>query len=435
MSKNSSLVLFTVTIFAITMSFKWICDVNASVKQHHGAKSVNTDQAASRTTASPQAASSSLRAYGWSQFANFLHTHQAISFPDAAFQPDKDWEGLPTWRTKCQIGLLTGADCDIPGSQDTFSMNFPRPKFEKPVQLTLPPAVFDPSSPTGEVVLYNGAASRHIDPASSSGTPTATYPSQGGAAFPDGSIIVKEIWEVAQEGEPFTVFDRDSSFFAPPPSTPNPTANPEPVSVVLGAGGFIGMGAWRSKITISQASGSGCPLAHESLTLATAMGGSASVTVPASCFIQQTIGKNRYLLIGVNMIHKVGGAWRWTTGWWTYNPSGKTESPFNEDRPDYLKVWSHYDIDVTAGDDGRICFNPYLEGPGPNGNNTNCVHCHQYAATGILRHVGTKAGSTNASPPITSKALAKYMSHNHGIPTDSVWSLAKGPSTPPPGNH
>jgi hypothetical protein len=129
--------------------------------------------------------------------------------------------------------------------------------------------------------------------------------------------------------------------------------------------------------------------------------------------------------------------WLFITFWWT----GQDNKVLG-DAP-----WKYYQMNVTQlgrNDNAgvpeslrNICFNPYLEGPNPNGAVSNCVSCHRFAevvpdkkAVSLVsvgsgeclgtRPIGFAGTDSSGARCITEKAYKKL-----GVRSDLVWSVAR----------
>lgn len=157
-----------------------------------------------------------------------------------------------------------------------------------------------------------------------------------------------------------------------------------------------------------------------------------------------------FVLVGIHFMVRLSpddplyrdyAPWLFMTFWWTGRDNGK-----NFDAP-----WSYYQMNVTQvareGPDvpitaPNICYNPYLEGPRPNGAISNCVSCHRFArvlpskddvsliAEGSGKCFGSRpisfAGQCSpdgsSTPGEPCKTEREY--DERGTDSNSVWSLA-----------
>jgi hypothetical protein len=152
-----------------------------------------------------------------------------------------------------------------------------------------------------------------------------------------------------------------------------------------------------------------------------------------------------YILLGIHFmvrlgsddpLYRDGAPWLFITFWWT----GQDNKVFAG------APWKYYQMNVTqverddprAGYPPNICYNPYLEGPLPNGAVSNCASCHKFArisldktATsaqdiGVGDCFGSRAfpftGANSKGDPCDREALIAY--DQRRIKADFVWSLA-----------
>ena len=343
--------------------------------------------------------------YGWWQFASFLksqsHSGGVIGptgFPTPA-DFDSDWAGV--WMNKKQLDLGT-PPCSL-GGQATPE-RFSRSALEYPIQLRVP-IDLNRNTPLRaknaatcqgiqQLVLYNATASNDIknhrlDLVS---TLQALLSSGTNIHFDDHSIIVKELWEPIAPGRTrISVWQPGSPRFA------NPIFDDT----------YGDITAWPTiRIDVAAQAGPYVP----------------TVSAPISAFAHTPIGgagshPPAYVLVGVNIAHKVDGTWYWFAFSWADGPKGGTAG-----QQQCSSSWNQYCMNMTSDPAGRaICFNPYLEGQQPNGLFSNCVRCHQFAAYPKQEIEGISAANGSNRSPVPPGQVRQYM--QGAISTDSLWSL------------
>lgn len=116
-------------------------------------------------------------------------------------------------------------------------------------------------------------------------------------------------------------------------------------------------------------------------------------------------------LVAVHVTTKEIPDWTWETYWWHDRPDlGR----FAAGRPAAVRgAAASYVMDATVSTDAP-CFNPWLEARFPDGQQSNCVTCHQRAVVGATDYLPVTRGRLRADDP--------YLA-NH-VPTDFVWSIA-----------
>lgn len=160
-------------------------------------------------------------------------------------------------------------------------------------------------------------------------------------------------------------------------------------------------------------------------------------TVPASvepCYL---------ILVGFQVMTREIKNWTWTTFWWTNNPDGRKSKDYFAGQPSQIDPrFQHYAMDTTFGPaPGQMgpltpVFNPYLEGPRPNGTHSNCFSCHDQAAyvpkfratlPGVFQHntsVRTNADGSVPSPCLPETAGADRVGRSCPLKTALIFSLA-----------
>jgi hypothetical protein len=139
------------------------------------------------------------------------------------------------------------------------------------------------------------------------------------------------------------------------------------------------------------------------------------------------------ILIGFHVMSGEVRNWTWSTFWWTGQPS---LDPKANDKPDALKQlgapWNFYAMDtfvsstnpgpgVAGNPHDHVLFNPYLEGPTPGGQMSNCLYCHSHA---VYRSKPTWVPAdleTMGIPPATPPDTTYF---NNAIQTHFMWGLA-----------
>ena len=141
------------------------------------------------------------------------------------------------------------------------------------------------------------------------------------------------------------------------------------------------------------------------------------------------------ILVAFHVIKMQRGHWRWSTFWWQRQPNQITRGHYpciSADGSVCLNLpspWNNYVMDTAASPSPsntviEPIFNPYLEGIFPNGNHTNCIVCHSFAA-----FPNPSGASTNLSfggqHGITSAALQTSLNTylTGKTSTNMLWSL------------
>jgi hypothetical protein len=131
--------------------------------------------------------------------------------------------------------------------------------------------------------------------------------------------------------------------------------------------------------------------------------------------------------------------WVWITFWWHDHAEF---GEFGRDRPRALvQPWDHYVMDVTYDMElpwqstglPKAIFNPYLEGGLVNGNQSNCMACHQRAIWPIPTESFLTPDSKGAKLPMVNMVVtgraASYNSYlpelNCGIHTSFLWTIPR----------
>jgi len=117
------------------------------------------------------------------------------------------------------------------------------------------------------------------------------------------------------------------------------------------------------------------------------------------------------ILLGMHVSTKELPDWIWATDWWHDRPN---LGPYAANRPASLAgPAAHYLMDVAYSGEAP-CMNPFLEARFPDGVHSNCLTCHQRAASGAVDYL-----------PVTRSVLAPDDPYFAGkLPTDFVWTLA-----------
>jgi hypothetical protein len=343
--------------------------------------------------------------YGWWQFASFLKSQSQsggvigpAGFPTPA-DFDSDWAGV--WMNKSQLNLGT-PPCSLGGQ--AAPERFDRSALEYPVQLRVPirrnantpPRARNAGTCQGiqQLVLYNATASndiknRRLDLVT---TLQALLSSGTSIRFDDHSIIVKELWEPIAPGQSrISVWQPGNRLFTNP-------AIDDTYGDITGWPTIRIDAAAQAAAYVPTVSASISAFAH------TAIGGTGAA-LPA------------YVLVGVNIAHKVNGTWYWFAFSWADAPSGGTTG-----QAQCSSSWNQYCMNMTSDPAGRaICFNPYLEGQQPNGLFSNCVRCHQFAAYPKQEMEGISTVNGSNRSPVSPAQVRRYM--QGAISTDSLWSL------------
>jgi hypothetical protein len=125
-------------------------------------------------------------------------------------------------------------------------------------------------------------------------------------------------------------------------------------------------------------------------------------------------------LVAAHVSTKAIPDWTWETFWWHDAPevgayaAGRTPDVRGADRNYLMDV--AFSAATPAERDGspHICMNPWLEGRFPNGEQSNCVACHQRAVVGASDYLPVTRGVMRADDP--------YFAHR--VQTDFMWSVA-----------
>lgn len=254
--------------------------------------------------------------------------------------------------------------------------------------------------------------------------------------FPRNAIAVKTIWEMVAGpdiGGPQPIFVWDPAMIKQNEQT---------------AGRLKDASFWQSKITVDT-SQKPCDAARdygpmESVPLkcfysvpVKASELYAIVNKPGMMIVNPSFTSNGpffLVLIGFHVMTREIEGWTWQTFYWSRGAFGLDSSKLagNPAVSSGDLRWSHYVMDATLSEtlppepDGspKISFNPYLEGPQPFGETSNCITCHQYAYYHAPSQQGVGYGYAERprTPPATAAETAAYKSS--GLQMSFLWSLA-----------
>ncbi|HKF47737.1 MAG TPA: hypothetical protein VKB38_10300 [Terracidiphilus sp.] len=355
-----------------------------------------------RTNSGAEQSSPSTADYGWWQFASFLHSQNGsgiispTSFPVPA-NYDPDWDSTP-WKNKNDLNLGT-PPCSLNG-QPVVS-RFDRSALEYPVQLRIPingggsdnAGKSSPSRCQGiqQIVLYNSVASQDITGESLSSIESlkALLSSGKRVSFRDHSVVIKELWEPIWPGHlRISVWQPLKGFFMNPPMHHT----------------YGDISNWPT-IQVSVTSAAYTPYQL------------APISVFAHSAVTPGSTPSAYVLVGLNIAHKIQGTWYWYTFSWLDGESDKISSAGGQ----CMSTWHQYCMNVTNSQAGKACFNPYLEGQQPGGIYSNCARCHQFAAFPKNEMDGISLVNGLSPTPTNSGQFQQYM--RGAISVDSLWSL------------
>lgn len=337
--------------------------------------------------------------YAWAIFESL--THPTVETPDSQ---EPEWN---TWKTKCEVGLLSFCQnepaknhrTEVP--PDLRGIEFPAQYFVPETTNALlknhAPGLFDVDWSKGfqgislATVLFNPEAAHSIqrsDLAVKAALDEAVIKldraKKKGAKrrFPEGAIetgsmAVKLIWELVS-------VDSSDSMLYVYDSDPN-------LGITLpGASREDSPGTWKNTYYLLTSEKT-CP------NTLPPYGGK----IPIGCFYSQPVHdpnnvggavsiilrtnydprKPTYaILVGFHVMKLTASNpdWLWATFFWVKSMKA---------HPRWKSPWSHYDVKSTtairelAQGTHRYCYNPYLEGwRSPNGMHSNCLSCHSFAS-------------------------------------------------------
>jgi len=146
------------------------------------------------------------------------------------------------------------------------------------------------------------------------------------------------------------------------------------------------------------------------------------------------------ILVGFHVMTREIEGWTWQTFYWSRGAFG-LDSLKRDGNPAVASGdlrWSHYVMDTTLSatlppepnGGPKICFDPYLEGPQPFGETSNCIVCHQYAYyhTSPQQSAGYAFAQRARDNPAPPEQTASYF--NSGMDTSFLWSLADANAPP-----
>jgi hypothetical protein len=149
------------------------------------------------------------------------------------------------------------------------------------------------------------------------------------------------------------------------------------------------------------------------------------------------------ILVGFHVMTREIQGWTWQTFYWSQGAFGldSAKRAGNPASSSGDLRWSHYVMDTTLSQtlppepngDPKICFDPYLEGPQPFGETSNCIVCHQYAfyQKAPQQKVGYAFAQRARNKPPSSQETEGYF--NTGLDVSFLWSLAD--ANVPPGDN
>lgn len=386
-----------------------------------------------------------MRAHGWKLLLQMT-----------AGRDTPEWEH---WDTKCTLKLSRFCDdtatktrSPLPGSspQTGDQTNDPNPRFS---------TIFYNDAAAATIRKYNLQSGAGLEKILFSGAPSPVSVPQ----FPPSAIVVKEIWEavsVSTDGSDsaeissIKVYDSSVLNHAQDGSLPQVGQWDPPAKILTDATGSP------DKTQACKLNGN-YDLAHDS--------------VPISCFYFKdfTGGSHHYpcfesvltnpsqlvpgtnngatlpclpVLVGLQIATREIENWTWTTFWWTNDAQG---NPMHDDQPAGLDPrFRHFAMDTTFGPTSAeiaanpgnphlpSVFNPYLEGPRPNGIHSNCYTCHKAAAyipacdvnaaspPCLEQHTGQHVNGTPPPPePCNLKPGENRIAANCPLMTSFLWSI------------